>query len=511
MSGDSLFFDPSYDDETIDNFLSNNTRNDSICYAQKKNKILYQIRRDANNLFQQQTSTQDRIIIDSLSNELNKDVVAGIFKSLGKEVPVYNYDRQKYRRKKSLDSLFENPYLRLHRSKDSVLLVNNIVIRTDYNRISRISIVGTLRYRDTLSKRDTTMEITFTNSRYSISLSGLNGGEYALELPVLSRHSPWINLADVIQYQPFATEHSYIVANQSLAVPIGGQIQVKKRKLSDYISFRTFFDPLGFLSDNPNGFAQLEGDAIIPMGLRSTGRWTAFPQAKVNFSYIYSNSINSQPRIAKVFDLRNNLHPGLPDSLLKLEDTSRFINNLDYIRYSYYQFRTNFSLLAIEIAKWNCWMHVEAGIRVSGSKVDTTSERTTIVHKLMPELRLRLEIRPDYIMGADMSVGIAFLGNTHEGNNPPSNIDDLSFLYKSKVAIPHEVNVYAVTGSGNGGLFFRYAGWLAFTQKFSDKIDISKLPQNIEIKKTTYFPQILIGYSTNLSALVNRIPKQKGY
>ncbi|MEI9807643.1 MAG: hypothetical protein WDO16_07040 [Bacteroidota bacterium] len=55
-----------------------------------------------------------------------------------------------------------------------------------------------------------------------------------------------------------------------------------------------------------------------------------------------------------------------------------------------------------------------------------------------------------------------------------------------------------------GGLFFRYNGWWAYSTRLAKNIDERLLPSTAQIRKSGYFPQVLIGYSTNLSTMVKR-------
>lgn len=457
----------------------------------EKNELLaYKIRQKISRFNDQEKREIDIMIIDSIASELDRDIYAGTLFNVTKTIPIYNKD-----------SL---AFLRTGAIKDTVFIINNIRAQIDYNKLYDITIDGTLVMKNK-GGEETKLPLVITNGEYSISFLGLNSGWFILKLPVIQSHSLYINYANVLQYKPTKSEFAMIVRNQSLHITPEGNANVLKRSFSDYVSFRTFLDPLGFLSRSPNGFAQLEGDAIIPLKLTNRKRSIFLPQANFTFSYIYSNSINSEPRIAPVYQLKNTDTTSLGNDTL-----SRFNNNIDIIKYSYYQFNTKLSVYALELKQLSSWLHFELGARVAGAKVgDTINNR--IIHKLIPEAQIRLEIRPDYVIGASIAFGIAILGNSPRGNNSPHNINDISFLYKSAFSFPHEVNIYAMTGNGKGGLFFRYSGWLASNEKLSSAIDKNSLPSNSTIKKTSYFPQILIGYSTNISTLIKRTGSDRVY
>jgi hypothetical protein len=497
---DILTFEIDYTDDIVSTWITK-SKNSLVCVEERKS-IIKQLRDKINKHIQTNISSEEMEKLKDALSEFEKETIAGTLKSLGKEIPVYNYDETKDTKRPK-----ENPaYKHIQILKDTVYIVDTITVKTDYNRISLLQVEGHLKYYDTAKKDFVIADCDIVNNQYSISFPGLNDKQYIVKLNILSFHSLWINFGEILKYSPFNGSFSYMAANQEVKILPNGSKNVIKRKLSDYLSFRTFLDPLGFLGTNPNGFAQLEGDAILPLKYRGTKSRNWFPQATFNFNYIYNNSINSEPRIAPAYTFRN-MTP-LSEITTHLTDSnSRFVNNIDLVKYSYYQFNAKFSLYAHELKSFSSWLHFEGGIRVLGAKVDTTIGRGRTLHKLIPEVRLRLEIRPANIIGASVSVGLAWLGNSHQGSNSPLNINDISFLYKSIYAIPHEVSIYASAGNNKGGLFFRYVGWLAYNQKLSESIDATKFPATAQFKKTSYFPQILIGYSTNLSVLINKISK----
>lgn len=554
--------------------------------------LIYKIRQKINTHYQKSNRKQDIAIIDSLTAELDKEVIGGELKSLSDTIPVYH----------NIDSAC----FRVGKLRNTYIIISKIQVQIDYNRISDINVSGILFY-DTLKKytnvfetrlnlitqkfyitnnrKDTSnnkfisitksldslkniiastqkilglntdlsvalktdstsidaaikaikkdigliiksnkmieVPIAINNPQFSLSFSGLNQGQFTLKLPVVEMHSLYINFGDILQYQSHNSEFTSIVKNQKYVIKPKTFVKVLKRGLSDYMSFRTFLDPLGFLGKNPNGFVQLEGHAAMPLGFKNRKRSNFLPEANFTFSYIYSNSITSEPRIAPTYFLRNSNSE--KDGKMLGDTISRFTNNLDLVKYSYYQFNARFSIYALEMKKFNSWLHFESGIKVTGAKVgtDTTvnymrndtiigSQRfnSRIMHKLIPNAQIRLEIRPDYFIGANICMGIAYLGNTPMGNNSPSNNTDISFLYQNAWALPHEVNVYAKTNSGGkGGLFFRYTGWWAFNKNLSEFVNRDPLSDNNQINKSSYFPQILVGYSTNLSTIIKGVGK----
>ena len=360
---------------------------------------------------------------------------------------------------------------------------------------------------------------TISNNSYSLSFKGLNNREFLRTIEQESYVETALydgfgfNYGDVINYSPRNGDFTPIVKNGNYELSVDSAIVVYRRRYSDYLSFRTFLDPLGFLGKNPNGFAQLEGDAIIPVNLRNRSRHTWLPEIHANFSYIYNNSINSEVREAITQRLPNDsfrIFDPASQQFITKTDSSNYFYNLDIIRNAYYQLYARASIYSIEVKRQNSTLHFGIGVHVLGAKVASSSDTTTY-HKLIPEINIKWVLKPDNIFGADINGALAFMGNTHRANNNPLAINNASFLWQNAWAIPHELNIYVLTGGkeSKGGLFFRYSGWWAYCTKLAKNIDERLFPSTAQIKKSGYFPQVLVGYSTNLSTMVKRSGVEK--
>jgi len=352
---------------------------------------------------------------------------------------------------------------------------------------------------------------TISNNDFSLSFKGLNNREFTRLIPVNEYPEfPYgfaFNYGDVINYQPRNGDFTPIVKSSIYQLSTDSSVAIYRRRYSDYLSFRTFLDPLGFLGNNPNGFAQLEGDGLIPVNVRNYKCSTWWSEVHANFSYIYNNTINNDPRLAGTILLPNDSFTVFNPTTQRLEtkaDSSNYINNLDLVKKAYYQTYMRVTVYTLEMKKQNTWLNAQFGIHVLGARVATKTDTATY-HKLIPELNLQWVLRPDNIFGADINVGLGYLGTTHKANNSPLNINNASLLWKNAWVVPHEVNIYVLTGNeSKGGLFFRYCGWWAIDKNLASSINSKVLPSNAGLSKTAYFPQILVGYSTNLSTLVKR-------
>lgn len=383
-------------------------------------------------------------------------------------------------------------------------------VQIDNNRIFDISFDGIVYAPDGKMIRKLN---TISNYTFSLSFKGLNNREFSRIIQPRAYPDKELtegfgfNYGDVINYSPYNNDFTPLVKSANYSLSPDSATKIYRRRYSDYLSFRTFLDPLGFLGTNPNGFAQLEGDAVIPVNLRNYRITTWLPDLHANFSYIYNNTINSEVRLASTLLLANDsfsVYNPNTQTYIRKTDSANYMYNLDVIRKAYYQLYIRGSLLAYEIKKQNSWLNLEFGFRVFGSKVATKNDTLTY-HKIVPEMNVRWVLRPDNIFGADLNAGLAFLGNLHRANNSPTSVNNPSFLWASSWAIPHELNIYVQTGKeSKGGLFFRYNGWFAFNKKLATNIDVRLIPSTVSIRKTAYFPQILFGYSTNLSTMIKR-------
>jgi len=476
--------------------------------------------------------TAHRKEVDSLAQLLqDKDRVAGELK-LSKSVPVYAFTKWVVKRTDigrilrlglsvyKKDSSFIESKLQI-----GLLKITKARVQLDNNRIQDISFDSD--FYDTSGQRKIRTMNTISNNDYSLSFMSLNkrsfthwidSSEYK-EAPLAKGF--WFNYADLINYSPRNGDFTPVVTNNNYQLSTDSAVAVYRRRYSEYLSFRTFLDPLGFLGNNPNGFAQLEGDALLPVRLTSYKSVTWLAHLHTNFSYIYSNTINAEPRLANTQLFANdtfNIFDPIAQGFVRKNDTSNYINNLDIVRKAYYQLYMRVAIFSIETKRQNSWIHFELGARVLGARVsarrDTTAASsfdTSTYHKFIPEINIKWVLRPDNLFGADLNLGLAYLGNVHRANNRPQNLYKSSFLWANAWAIPHELNVYILTGRGsNGGLFFRYNGWICFSRRLARNIDERLIPDVAGFRKakTGYFPQILIGYSTNLSTMVKRSNKE---
>lgn len=411
------FFDEAKSTD-VSRWLTRYFKKNDICTPKEIDRLAEEI---AGRIKTNQNKTQVNKLqktADSLASLLiDGDRVAGAFK-LNNKVPILHMVKivnpnKGFLRRDSLESLdtlsINNNYLLIEKAR----------LQIDYNRISDLSFNSTLYLNGKSYKLP-----TISNDNYSLSLPYLRSKRYTNSIPGFSKFR--FNYSDVVDYHPVRQDYSGIVRNDDYALGVDTATKIYKRSFSDYLSFRTFLDPLGFLGKNPNGFAQLEGDMVLPLNLRGYKSWVWSPQMRFNFSYVYSNSINNEARIAPSYTLRNTNDTSTAFS--KSDTLSSFINNLSIPKYSYYQFYARMSIGAIEIKRANAWLHFEVGVRVNGAKTYITkfnddgskdSLNTEIIHQLMPEFNIRFQMRPDVIIGGDVNLGISYIGRGHLANNRP--------------------------------------------------------------------------------------------
>lgn len=480
-------------------------KNETICGNDESDIV--KLTDDINNkivLFEKDKNV--KILADSLFNvaERFKDVtrVAGVIRLKNIRIPLYNHteDKGKNRKEKESQKLPNEKY-RFNPLQNSYIEIKKVRVQTDYNRISDMTIYCTV-FINNKNMGDHVIDNPF----YSLSFFGLNRGYYSAYMPEPFKEFG-INYADILMYIPKNEAYTKIVKNEEVWVgPEKRETEIHKRSYSDYLSVRGFLDPLGFIDSLPNGFAQVEGTVIVPLYTFSTNSWNWVPQMSASFNYIYANSVNQRPRFARTFRYIDSTRLPAPDSF-RLTKVN-YLRNLDLFRNSHYNFNFKFSIAAWERKHLQSWLHLEAGFHVVGAKIELDSGASYVIkHKFIPDINFRFEARPDNIFGATLNAGIMFLGKLHRGNNDPGTFKNPSFLYRQSLVIPHDINVYMFLGNNDGGLFFRYSGFLAFNRK--NDIDLRPLQGLAEYKRTEYFPQLLFGYSTNLSSIIKKSAPNK--
>ena len=158
------------------------------------------------------------------------------------------------------------------------------------------------------------------------------------------------------------------------------------------------------------------------------------------------------------------------------------------------------SIATLEWKGASTFVHLRYGLRFLRTGVEynlneslTTEDGSTInmlfekrdfqIFSVGQELETNFEIRPQSNIGADLTIGLNWFGATGTNKN------DIKFnTTNNSPNLKVMANLYALTNPNNrkSGLFFRLGG-------------------HYDLGNYDLYPQIMVGYATNLTSFVNRV------
>lgn len=353
-------------------------------------------------------------------------------------------------------------------SDEILIYIKGASIKTDLNRLEDIAI--------TFSIEGDTTELVLRNRDWSLPFSNLlvNSGK---RHPIWFEHKGWryrVYFEELLTFAPYREKFTYVVKNNAYFLEPGKSQKIEQRGISDFMGIVVLADPLGFTDRDPNNIMQVEATTTIPFNLKNGRRnyWFSQFHAALNFSVI--NGVDKELRFAPYRDWAAD----------KIE-----IDNLDFVRYSNVNFRFLSSIYAREIKRLNSFLHFESGIRMFRSSYRTSDTSSIMpVSIWTPVTQVNMSIRPDYAFGSNINVGLMW---PRLLLNSSIEVPEPDLISNGMAMISTEANFYAFTNPTHkkGGIFLRYVAYH-------------------DLHRRGYFPQILIGYATNLRGLIkNTIPK----
>lgn len=390
---------------------------------------------------------------------------------------------------------------------------NSVVIRTFNNFIDLVHISGVVQ---AAGRR---YPVVCYNPNYSIPLKHLYMRNQYVVFTIpdsigsrgagAKRDYTWrymINASDLFRVSAYKNHFTFMVKNDAYALSRKDSVvPYQRRSFYDYLNFTTFLDFLGVAEKTPNSLIQLEGRVRLPMQLTNSRLINSynnvwFPKIDVylnaafvngsqednRFGTVFnpsSNSANLDTLFMDHFDLvrKYNIHSGLEVGLFKKEYKSKNINA--YLDYSLRSWRTTLNYTIVnntgldEHEQFDAWSWTHGPI-------------------------LRFEYRPDLNIGGDFSFAADFNQKILNSDNENLYVYEVSGPLNRNLRKPAvqtlsdhrrtnykaEFNVYYMVNPrrSNGGLYFRASNY--FNYKF-----------------TQLFPQIMVGYSTRLTGMINNI------
>lgn len=430
-------------------------------------------------------------INDSITNIFQKienaeNTFSGQF-VINKRVPLY---KSKLKKKRAF--WFDKYSPEQQDANDAIeLLIDSVNIRFFNNRADNIIIVGRLNN----DKKNTRV---FTNRVYSLPLREFNHRSQTNELTDVNGDIFNYYYDDILDYLPYK-KFNYAVKNGEIKLGVGDSVKVVERKIGDYFTGIFFSDFLGLNTNNSNSLIVAEGRIRIPLHLRNKRRRTLF------------DNITAYASV--------NLFSGFEDSSRKIELDDTFDGD-ETSEANAQNFTTdNFNLLTnnnidagvlvtpytFEWKGASTFIHLRYGLRFIRTGVEyNLKEQNTILIDNIPtvqetivelkgfqvfsigqEAEINFEIRPQSSVGADVTVGLNWFGANGTNKN------DVGFsTINNSPNLKVMANIYALTNSedSNSGVYFRLGG-------------------HYNLGSYKVFPQIMVGYATNLSSFVNKLKK----
>lgn len=428
---------------------------------------------------------------DAITKEVSKkfnDSISTLLKKIENLEPQYSgilkLNKEGVRIYKITSRIFKNDSIGL--DEDAVFVPNYATVRFFNNKAKDIEVIGTLKHKESKKNR----EFVTRNIRHSIPLRGfINSTQYVKISPNDDDADGYfLNYNDLFHYYPSERTFNFSVRNNDYRIKAGDSVKVEQRRLADYFTAVIFSDFLGLNSENANSLLLAEGRLKVPLWISNVSIWSAFSALRADINATIYNGFDDSSRFMTPVNAPNGVSP---NELSTLE-----INIFDYIKYNNINAGIGLDFLNIELkplsTEWSFGYGVRyyrAGARYMIQKADADEERKYQLNALTHEISTNFEIRPELNFGADINLGFNWLNARGSLKNIPivysknSNMDD-----KSVVRI--QLNLYSKIDprNSNDGIYARLGGFYHLGSK-------------------DFYPQIMVGYATNLSSFVNKFKK----
>lgn len=341
-------------------------------------------------------------------------------------------------------------------------------------------------------------KINFLNNRYSVPLRAFNfytrgngkvAERHAYQLSALTMDKKRTISIDVNDFFDYVNRESfnYSVANKTVTLSHGtdgvSEHDIDQRGFFDFFTGVIYSDLMGVDDGNSNSLLNAQASLLVLMNQKNSMQWTATRQFLTMANIALGNSFNDETRYIGYadeetvdhFDLyrKNNLNAGIWLDLLTYESKGWFLNTSLGYKGAFY--RTGFQ---------------NTRTVDQGQDVITTGQLYSIGHGPY----LNFEFRPQANFGADINISLENLSYNDSkvidgrdfGKSVLMDTDHNAFLIKHNL-INLSANFYWLTspGQSDGGVYVRLAG-------------------TYHTPTSSVFPQVFVGYATNLTSFVNK-------
>lgn len=358
-------------------------------------------------------------------------------------------------------------------------VIKDAHLRFFNNKLKDVVIVGYL-------ENNPDIEFRVLNISYSIPMRSFNNSTQYLPISPNDDDAKglYININDVFDYDKLDS-NNYSVRNKEYNLNAGETIKIEERRLMDYFTAVIFSDFLGLNNNSTNALIQAEGRIKIPIWISNIKKKSIFNALSADVNATIYNGFDDSSRFIEPIEV-------ITDG----DKTSFLINNFDYIKNNNINAGINLGLFNWEwkglYTEFNFGYglrYFRAGLRHTIVNDGVDNVKTFQLNALSHELVANFEIRPQLNFGADLNFAFNWLngrGATDDVTiimNHDNNNDDKSVLRV-------QLNLYSKLNPDktNDGIYARIGGFYHFGAK-------------------DFFPQILVGYATNLSTFVNKFKK----
>jgi hypothetical protein len=312
------------------------------------------------------------------------------------------------------------------------------------------------------------------------------------------------NYRDVFKYESDGNKFNYAIKNEEVKLEPDKPLRIKQRDLFDYFTGIFFSDFLGLNNNNQNGLIIAEAQMRFPFHFRTT---TDFLWIGIPVTFFDNITLYGSANLFSGFE-NNNRKIILPDIAVDnpsdFNETNPFnftTDNFNLLLNNNIDAGIRVSAMTIEWKGASTFVHFRYGLRFLRTGVEyNLLERTPAVTPDDPpvetlfetrdfqvftvghEVETSFEIRPQSNIGADLTVGLNWFGATGTSKN------DIKFnTTNNSPNIKVMTNIYALVNpnSKKSGLFFRLGG-------------------HYDTGNYKLFPQMMLGYATNLTSFINR-------
>ncbi|SDS25762.1 hypothetical protein SAMN04515667_1765 [Formosa sp. Hel1_31_208] len=331
-------------------------------------------------------------------------------------------------------------------------------------------------------------KLIFLNNQFSVPMRFFNNYSSTVTAETEDNDVIRIEYNDVFDYES-AQFFNYSIANQQVTLSnekdsdYTNSEKVIQRRFFDFFTAIVYSDVMAFNSENPNSLLNAQAKLLMPLNLRNIRKWSFGRQFITTANIALDNSFQDESRF------------------INIKDDESF-SNFDLLTKNNLYAKISLDLITHEAKGW--FTHISlgynaafyrTGLRYTETQPDVTdivTERQLLSLGHGPYLNF--EIRPQTNFGADVSFSIEDLNYSDTAMLGGRSFDNDLIQLTGKDHFVMPFNLINVEAN-----FY----WLTNPEKSKGGI-YAKIGSYFHTESNSVFPQIMVGYATNLTSFVNR-------